>query len=189
VTPARQLIDTQLKPLLAARGFTAQGGTFRHASAAGDVVVVETQLSSGSARERSEFFVNLALVPLPWLQYLRESRAPADLSGARAAEGLVSGRLDPPNRLQWIVTPADVPAVGAALAPALEQAVTAYLELLDRAAFLDLLERGAALPGRCPREAARAVLLLASGRTAEAAAALAAIARTDPDSPFVAWFC
>ena len=187
--PARRLTDVYVRPCLDALGLAAQGAnTFRLVSETGDAVVVEVQLASASTRTESRFYINLALVPLPWLEYMRETRSREGLSNPRPEEGLVSGRLEPPNRLQWIVTAEEVDAVGNAVVSGLRETVPSYLELFDREAFLAILRQGGPLPGRCPRRAALALLLLVTGRTAEARAALAELAAEDPDSPFVAWF-
>jgi uncharacterized protein DUF4304 len=187
-TPARQIADRHLRPYLTGQGFTGHGNAFRSHASNGDAMVVGLQMSSGTSKAESQFYVNLGLVPLPWLEYIRSSRNPADLAKPDPSEALVSGRLPPPNRLYWTADAQNVDQIGEAIVAGLADVLPRYLELLDRSRFRALLEQDADLPGMCPRDAALAMLLIVSGHAEPAEPELERIRQVDAESDFADWF-
>lgn len=103
-------------------------------------------------------------------------------------DGLVTGRLSPPQGLRWTFdTVESARSCGEALRAALPRFVASYQELMERETFLGRLRMGADLPGVCPRSAALAILLVGSGPPAEFEEAVADIEKWTPDSVFLPW--
>jgi hypothetical protein len=186
------IVIDHLAPALESQGFTRDRLTFRRYSDNGDAVLVGVQRSSSSRKEWASFYINICLVPLPWLKWLRQSDDPADLHNPRDSEGVVSGRARSAASGAWLPdnwesTIEEAPERGRVAAAATIEAVQAFLPLLDRAEFLRRLEEKADLPGVCPREATRAILYLDAARFDDARRDIDAIARLQPESAFVTW--
>jgi Domain of unknown function (DUF4304) len=198
VAGAKGIIDIivvdHLVPVLAAHGFVRKGRsrTFHTFADNGDAVVVNVQTSSGSRKELAKFYINLALVPLPWLQWMRESDDPADLRDPHDSEGAVTGRVRSIasgdwSQDAWVCTLDQVHKRGETAAEALGAVLPDFLALLDRGELLSRLETGAALPGFCPDVAMRAILYLDAGRWDDVRREVDDIAAYQPESTFVTW--
>lgn len=201
------IVTGHLAPALERQGFARSRLVFRRYADNGDAVVVGIQQSSGTRKERAVFYINICLVPVPWLKCVRESDDPADLHDPLDSEGVVSGRVRSAASGAWVPTINQVGYLpdavlisdswestmddatdrGRIAAAATHEAVEAFLPLLDRAEFLRRLEEKADLPGICPRIAARTILYLEAGRFDDARREIDDIAHFQPESNFVSW--
>lgn len=135
-------------PVLKAAGFRKSGRTFRFVAGHGDHAFVHFQTFVTDHEPWTDFFVNLSVVPVPQLDWLRrDHRGPA--RKPVPGEGLWQGRVDAPEEVAtpgwapstdlWRFSPVD-PRCGAVLAEVLhEQAVPLLLRLTDRAEFLAMI--------------------------------------------------
>ncbi|MEV4416520.1 DUF4304 domain-containing protein [Catellatospora sp. NPDC049609] len=183
------IVTDFLAPVLAEEGFTRAGRTFRRRADNGDVLVVGVQRSSGSTGTEAVFYINVALAPLPWMRWMRETADPSKLRDPRCNEGTVSSRVRSPRSGDdaWIVRADDARESGQSAAAATRELVRRYLPLLDRSEFLHRLETEQELPGFCPDVAMRAILYLDAGRIEQARHEIDDICAYQPDSTFVVW--
>ncbi|SCF30234.1 hypothetical protein GA0074695_5351 [Micromonospora viridifaciens] len=186
------IVTNHLAPPLEEMGFARKRRVFRRYADNGDAVVVGVQTSSGSRKYLAKFYINIALVPVPWLRCVRESSDPAALQEPHDSEGGLSTRVTSSVNGRWfedtwVADAIDAHERGRAAADATRHLVAQFIPLLDRAEFLHRLENRAALPGFCPEEAMRAVLYLDAQRFDEARRELDDLARYDPDPSFVTW--
>ena len=165
--------DQHITPALLAHGYAKGGRTYRLASDLGDAAVINFQVSSGTSRDEYQFYVNLAIAPVPWVDYLRSLRSgtPKPISDpADESEGMLRARVNPPGRFNWVLTPSVELAhetgqrVVAALAPRLRE----LAELLDRDVLADRLRTREGLSGWTgDKRAGRIALLAEAGPSAE----------------------
>ncbi|MFI7435812.1 hypothetical protein [Micromonospora haikouensis] len=212
---SRTLCRGFVDPVMAEYGLVSGAGhVYRRVEDDGDALVVEFQRSSSSTRSAYLFYVNVAVVPYPWLLHMRSDSRATDAGLPEVTEGLVRTRLAKPNSL-WILpreemlrilTSGRVPAgidsgdhslwsidspqvvieKGATLRTLLAEKIAEFAPLLDRGVLKDRLRSGATLPGDCPRDAALAVLLADEGPSAELDGVLSRL--DGPDfSSFVDW--
>src|SRR5262245_38311098 len=80
-------------PILDAHGFTKKGRTYRRRADNGDTAVVEFQASSGSFPAEYLFYINLAVVPVPWLEWFAHRLQWSSFVEASASHGLYEDRL------------------------------------------------------------------------------------------------
>jgi hypothetical protein len=135
-------------PILAAHRFTKKGRTYRRGTDNGDTAVVEFQASPGASPESYVFFINLAVVPVPWLRWL-ERRAPHPESvEVKASHGLYDDRLRADDALgRWVIDSVESGhARGRQLAELLPARLDEMASLLDRREFLRRLREGPKLP-------------------------------------------
>ncbi|HEX5598102.1 MAG TPA: DUF4304 domain-containing protein, partial [Micromonosporaceae bacterium] len=187
-----RVVSDYLAPVLKETGFRRRGRVFRRFAENCDAVVVRVQTSSGTWPGEAEFYVNVALVPVPWLEWMRKPGNPADLVDPDDAEGVLSARVTRPNsglflNDSWLCKPDEVDECGPVVAAATKKLVSEYLPLLDRHEFLRRLETKSPLPGVCPERAVQTILYLDGQRWADARRVIDDIAAYQPDSPFVAW--
>jgi hypothetical protein len=175
-----------IDPMMTERGFSRDRRVYRCLGEDGTAVVVEFQ-ASNSTHARYECTVAAALVPPAWQYYLADSLEPVQ-EPAYASDGLVTGRLPPPQGLRWTFDSAESARwCGETLRGMLPGFLASYQDLLDRETFLDRLRKGVRLPGVCPISAATALLLVDSGPQAEFEEAIADIEKWTPDSVFLPW--
>lgn len=126
-------------------------------------------------------------MPPAWQCYLADALEPV-AGPAYTSDGLVTGRLSPPQGLRWTFdTVESARLCGATLREALPRFLHSYQELMEREAFLGRLRMGSDLPGVCPRSAALAIMLVDSGPQDEFEEAVADIEKWTPDSVFLPW--
>ncbi|MBQ1073517.1 DUF4304 domain-containing protein [Micromonospora sp. C31] len=209
----RTLFKEYLDPVLAERRLAGTGRVYRRIEDDGDALIVEFQRSTSSTRNAYAFFVNVAVVPQPWLLWMRSDSTSADAEPPDVAEGLISTRLAKPNSLWtlpreemlhilmsgrvpagidsgdhdrwWIDSPQAVAEKGSTLRNLLAEKIAEFTPLLDRDVLRERLRSGAPLPGSCPRDAALAVVLADEGPSAELDDVLSRL--DDPQSSFVDW--
>jgi hypothetical protein len=66
---AARMIKSELAPFIRSFGFKGSGGDFRLAGDRGDVAFVNVQGSRWNTADRYDFFLNVAVLPLPWWQW------------------------------------------------------------------------------------------------------------------------
>jgi hypothetical protein len=69
-----EVLRESIGPTLSAAGYRGRGGTWTGTSSLGDFAVVNVQRSRGTwpgAEDQISFYVNLAVVPLPWWEWLQ----------------------------------------------------------------------------------------------------------------------
>ncbi|HZM75106.1 MAG TPA: hypothetical protein VFC19_05230 [Candidatus Limnocylindrales bacterium] len=142
--------------------------------------------------QRAKFFINISLVPVPWLKWIRKSDDPADLHDPVDEEGAVTARVrHPENGFRtsdvWTATPDEVEARGRIAAQATSEAAAQFAALLEGHELLRRLETQAPLPGFCPDSAARAIFYLDAQHWQDARREIDDIAAYDPESVFVKW--
>jgi hypothetical protein len=164
------LFGQYVDPLLAGLGFERVRRTYRFAADNGDRVVVDFQTAGATSKQRYEFYVNLEVVPLPWLDWLR-SRLGEVAPGP--GTGLLERRLQPPdwNFARWVIdTPDSAHVVGQLLTELLTPQIEELTSLLDRATFLRRLRGdGPPLDGVPTKLAAEVIMLVDQGMTDELA--------------------
>ncbi len=151
--PTRGAVNTFFKahvsPALHRRGYSQQGRVYRLVSAMLDTVAVDFQVSAGTWRYEYRFYVNLALVPEPWLDYMRSAIPDLANQQAQASAGLITARLDPPHGFQWVLGTSVEAAheMGETIVAALRPRLDELEGWLDREALLARLRSGDPLPG------------------------------------------
>jgi hypothetical protein len=91
------MLRDHIIPVLRSGGFKGRDPTWRLWSAQGDCVVVNLQKSSGTTKQEVRFYVNLAVVPVPWREFWRDVRPPARPDAMPGeVDGMIRRRLDPP---------------------------------------------------------------------------------------------
>jgi hypothetical protein len=181
------LLREHVTPLLSEFGFRREGRRYRLVAGNGDQAFVAFQRSRTDPGAADEFFVNLAVVPVPywdWLRHIRPGDALTDNLQAEEADGLWRDRLVAPPQFaagiepwqaeRWLLDSVEnLPACGAALATALrEQAVPQLTQLLDRREFL-ALSRDPARPLGPGVGPAELILLVDEGPSPELEAEIA----------------
>lgn len=162
--------DEHMTPTLLAHGYARSGRTYRLASDLGDTAVVDFQVSSGTHRDEYQFYVNLAIAPVPWVHYLRSGTPRSASEPVEESEGLLRARVDPPGRFNWVLTPSVELAhdTGQRVAAALVPRLGELAELLERDILTERLRTGEHLSGwRCDRVAGLIALLTEQGPSAE----------------------
>jgi hypothetical protein len=145
VTSYRELLRDQVGPALRRCGFAGSNGrwTLRD-PVSGDLAIVQAQGSKGNTADEVMFFVNLAVVPLPWWRYTVDLYAhPGE---PKEYHGVWRKRVERPGpeavgRDEWRFTDAtSAHAVGARVADLLTTTGVPLLRrYLDRSALLDHL--------------------------------------------------
>ncbi|MGC5020426.1 DUF4304 domain-containing protein [Micromonospora sp. DT47] len=189
------LLRKHVDPVLRSRGFVRTSKVYRRYAPNGDAVVVEFQDSSSSTADEWIFYVNLALVPAPWLAWLQAPPGEARTGEPQAYDGVLSTRLSRPEAgptiapelamesllqgriptgmsiddpQRWTVDSlASAHVAGAKVAELLTGAIDGFTDLLDRAVFKDRLRGGLPLPGSGPRNSALVALLVDEGPSPE----------------------
>src|SRR4051794_27030330 len=101
------MLKQQIGPLLRGTGFKSAASTWRLQSARGDVALINLQTSRWNADDEIRFYVNLAIVPAAWWEFLSQ-QLDKPPSTPRESHGLLRRRLDPPKahpplRHGWLV--------------------------------------------------------------------------------------
>ncbi len=125
-------------PILARAGFERHGRTYRRFAANGDAAVVNFQTSSGASQAAYAFHINLAVVPVPWRDWILRGAARSS-APPTAAEGLLQERLWPPGAWHdaWTIDSVDIGReLGRQLAAVLPPRLHELVTLLDRREFL-----------------------------------------------------
>ncbi|MGW4461743.1 hypothetical protein [Micromonospora sp. NPDC004704] len=171
----RLLFRQYVRPVMAAHGVGGKGRTYRRFADSGDAVVVH--------------FQNIALVPRPWLSWMRKTEEDSDLRDPYASEGVVETRLwHPGGDHQWSIGSVEaVHTHGPVLADLLSEQLGEFVALLDRDVFEERLRADADLPDRSRREAALVVLLTEKGPAPELEALLADFYDNGSGFPTWAW--
>jgi hypothetical protein len=210
---SRTLFEEFLDPVLVEHHLVGTRRVYRRIEPDGDALVVEFQRSTSSTRNAYVFFVNLAVVPHPWLLRTRSDSTSVTDEPPDFPEGMIRTRLTKPNslwalpreemlriltsgrvpagidsgnhELWWIDSPQAVAEHGATLRGLLAEKIAEFAQLLDRDVLKDRLRSGAPLPGDCPRDAGLAVLLADEGADAELDDVLNRL--HDPGGAFVDW--
>jgi hypothetical protein len=176
-----------LKLQLAELGFSSDGPRYYLRSDAGDFAVIEMEQSvSGWAGGANEFFVNLAVVPAPWLDWMRTRFPHARSSWTRCpdhASGMWRERLPEPTSTWEVWTLTDHTADGGTTtANAVARAVRSHAAPLLRT----LLIRGNLLAEVENTWAYRAALLV-DARPSELPVLLEQCDHPDRQVDFIAW--
>jgi hypothetical protein len=183
----RELLRDQVGPSLRRCGLAGSGGqwTLRD-PASGDVGIVEAQGSKWNSADEVTFFVNLAVVPLPWWRYM------VDLYGhsgkPKEYHGVWRDRLERPGpepvgRDEWRFTDAaSAHAVGTQVADLLTTTGVPLLRrYMNRSAALEYLRTRD--PSRLTGGEPLAVVLSDAGPSAELDSVLETlVASLTPDS-------
>ena len=131
-------------PILAKFRFIKKGRTYRRRSDTGDTALVNFQSSSGSNPESYEFYVNLAVAPVLWAEWL--TKAPVDPATfvPTDAEGLYWDRLGSGTFLStWTIQSVETGhACGRRLAETLPTRLDDLVSMLDRGEFLRRVRDG-----------------------------------------------
>jgi Domain of unknown function (DUF4304) len=138
-------------PPLRAAGYTRAAATWRRQSPHGDIAVVNMQKSRWDIGDEVTFYVNLAIVPASWWQFIREEWGKTT-AAPRESHGLLRRRLDVPadhptlGRTGWQVRDAaSADVCGHALRDQLHHvAIPELAALLNREYLLDFIHAGAA---------------------------------------------
>ncbi len=154
----RAALRDMVGPAARAHGFKGSAPTWRRFNAQGDQAVVNVQGSSTSHSAYMRFYVNAALLPEPWVDwvsYLAQAPGMPDLVPVRRKAhyslGLLEGRIEPlptPGLLDLgaceFHDPSEAPATVADMLTRLEERCWPVLDrLLDRTQLLAYLAAGA----------------------------------------------
>jgi hypothetical protein len=97
---ARDLLGDVLKqrvhPVLRGGGFKRSGTTWRLESPQHDFAVVNVQISRWNVGDEVNFYINLAIVPAMWWQFISQ-RWHRTRAAPLESDGLLRRRLDPPD--------------------------------------------------------------------------------------------
>ncbi|MEV0560925.1 DUF4304 domain-containing protein [Dactylosporangium sp. NPDC050588] len=143
------MVKMHVGPPLREAGFRGPAPTWRRRSPAGDIAVVNLQKSSYNDGDEVNFYVNLAVLPAAWWQYLIDDSSQKRPTNPVERHGLLRRRLDPPvkSRLRdgWVIRGTDGgDDCGLVLGERLEQVAVPELQaLLDPGGLADFLDGGA----------------------------------------------
>ncbi|MBM2620611.1 DUF4304 domain-containing protein [Actinoplanes sp. LDG1-06] len=105
------MVKTHVGPPLREAGFKGSAPTWRLRSPAGDVAIVNLQKSSYNDGDEVNFYVNLAVLPAAWWEYLIDETPQRRPANPVERDGLLRRRLDPPVKFRlrdgWVVGGAD----------------------------------------------------------------------------------
>ncbi len=103
----KDLLRTQVGPVLRASGFTGSGGRWVLTDAeTGDMAVVSAQSSAWNSAAAVSFYVNLAVVPAPWWTYLTDRDGDNASKTPKEHHGVWRDRLDGGAGDSWTITDA-----------------------------------------------------------------------------------
>jgi hypothetical protein len=157
--PVVEALAAELSPL----GLHRDGRGFRTHNALGDGVVVTERAARGEPGTRA-FYVDVGLICVPWVEWVRQAKDPIPPHQATVEEALwtyqVGSFLQGPP---WELRADNEDAVIAAMRARVAEVAQAYLSLLDRTAVIDALRRGDRIPGSGNRRAGLLVLLASQG--------------------------
>jgi hypothetical protein len=176
-------------PLLAEHGFVGRGRTFRRRAGNGDTAVVNFQTSSSASPASYLFYVNLALVVTPWLDWKDGGAVDPTAFEPTHVQGLFSVRV---RQLRgwsdrWSFDSIDTAhECGQELTEALGPRLEELVSLLDRSEFLRRIRQGPQLQvGQSPK-VMEVVLLVDDGLTEDLTRLLDEIAE-GPGAAFADW--
>jgi hypothetical protein len=102
------LFKQYIDPLLEEWGFVRHRRTYRLRSERDDHVIVDFQSATATTKQRYAFYVNLGVVPAPWLAWLNETLSANGQIQPDASTGLLERRLRPASTFdsQWLTNAA-----------------------------------------------------------------------------------
>ena len=172
------LFDHHLTPLLTGRGYRRDRRTYRRFNRQDDCAIVNFEPATNRPRGRYQFYVNFAVVPRPWVNWVADAMATMDPDRPGVAAGMLTSRLDGPLAGgRWeISSPESAEACAAELATRLPARLDNLDALLDRPTFLRLVQvrdgHCALIDGTGSHLTAEVVLLVERGMTPRLAALL-----------------
>jgi hypothetical protein len=138
----KEMLRDQIGPLLRASGFKGPAGHWSLTdTATGDLALVQTQGSAWNTAAATSFYVNLAVVPAPWWQYLTYRDGGTPSKTPKEYHGVWRARLDGRGRGSWTITDAaSARQAGQHVTTLLtDEGVPQLRHFLHRAALLDHL--------------------------------------------------
>jgi hypothetical protein len=184
------LFREYINPYFRGRGFTRQGRVYRRTNDGGDMAVVQFQASSGSTADSYRFYVNIAVIPKPWQDFLdfdavQHSAQPRPPDGSR---GMYWRRVQgSPERDIWAIDDlSSMPAVWRRLEGPLSADVSQAIALLDHEALLAYAEHGGRDVQVRP-ELLRAFLLVDSANAATVERVIEDLEQSPKRADEVAW--
>lgn len=179
-------------PILVDHGFAASGRTYRRVADNGDTAVVNFQSSSGSHPGAYLFYVNLAVVPVPWLDWITKGAADPETFRPTSEYGLFKARIRPAGRWDetWMIdSPEAAHERGRELTAVLPARLDELVGLLDRDEFLRRVRHGPKLETAQSPRVMQIVLLVDRGLTDELEKLLHQMANGPGDAAprFVEW--
>lgn len=169
----RHLARDRVGPLLRSFDFKGSVPNWRLSSPNGDSAIVNLQRSAWNGPEAVAFYVNVAIVPVPWAEWLdHASSTPAATVHPRASAGVWQRRVvsSAPGGLKerWEISDAaSADRCAAELLPALTGVVPELQRLLDRTVLAATLIAGDIGLAQGPTDWARVALTLADQRGPE----------------------
>jgi hypothetical protein len=184
------MLNQHAAPVLKAAGFRKKGRTFRFVAPNGDHAFVHFQTWISSHEPHTDFVVNLSVVPVPQMEWIRDDYPQAANRQPAPGDGLWQDRAHPPKDVAgpephmtdlWRLADADAATTcGALLADVLrEHAAPLLIRLTDRAEFLAMV-RDPARPLKVGLGHAEIMLLVDEGPSAELDAEIAVYEAMDP---------
>lgn len=103
----KDMLREQVGPLLRASGFKGSGGRWVLSDAGtGDMAIVQAQSSAWNSASTVSFYVNLAVVPVPWWTYLTDRDGDNASKTPKEYHGVWRDRLDGRAGGSWTITDA-----------------------------------------------------------------------------------
>jgi hypothetical protein len=103
-----EAVALRIAPRLRAAGFRGPAGDWNLTASNGDVAIVNLQKSRWNTGDKVGFAVNLAIVPVPWFEWVRKQYGLSSTAKPREYHGLWRDRLRPADGLSgdgqfWVV--------------------------------------------------------------------------------------